>query len=281
MPVCLYMQTTFNYNESMTSLPAPILFAVDADGIATLTLNRPERFNAFTAEMVCLWRSALENVIATPFIRVLVLTGQGKAFCSGGDMDELESFLAMDALQKKDYLWENVHQIPLLLERVHCPVIAAVNGTARGAGLDMALMCDIRVISDDALVAESYIRLGLMPGDGGAWFLPRLVGISKALELLWTGDEIGAEEALRIGLVNRIAPAGEALNVAMDMARKIARQPQQALRFTKRAVYDNMNGCMTLRAHLDSVSSHMAVLEDLPEFRAKVDEFRNRKRVAK
>ncbi|MGA0570000.1 enoyl-CoA hydratase/isomerase family protein [Variovorax sp. VNK109] len=256
---------------------ALILYSVDDDGVATLALNRPNKFNAFNAEMIRQWRAALEKVAEDRRVRVLVVTGRGEAFCAGGDVDDLEAFLAMDALEKKNYLWQNVHHIPQLLERIDCPVIAAINGTARGAGLDMALMCDLRIMDSAAVVAESYIRMALMPGDGGGWFLPRIVGVPKALELLWTGEEVDAQAALAMGLANRLAPAGQALQVALELARRIARQPCEAIRFTKRAVYDNMNGSMTLRSHLDAVSSHMALLEALPDFSDRVAAFRSRK----
>lgn len=256
-----------------------ILFALDrSTGVATLTLNRPEQFNAFNREMIVEWRAALARVETDPGIRALVLTGSGKAFCAGGDMQELEAFLSMDAAERKSFLWDNVHQIALLLERIDCPVIAAINGTARGAGLDMALMCDIRLMDEQAVVAESYINMGLMPGDGGAWFLPRLVGISRALELLWTGDAVDAKTALATGLVNRIVASGQVLAEAVVLAERIARQPTQVVRFTKRAVYQAAGAGTSLRGHLDAVSSHMAVLEDMTEFRERVAAFRERQR---
>ncbi|MDB5857192.1 MAG: Enoyl-CoA hydratase [Ramlibacter sp.] len=259
--------------------PSSILLDLDAaTGVAVLTLNRPEQFNAFDLNMVGLWREALGRVERDSSIRALVVTGAGKAFCAGGDMQELEGFLTMDAFERKAFLWENVHQIPLLLERIDCPVIAAINGTARGAGLDMALMCDLRVMDEAAVVAESYVHVGLMPGDGGAWFLPRLVGIPRALELLWTGDPIDAKTAREIGLVNRVAAPGQALAEAVALAGRIAGQPTHAVRFTKRAVYQAASAGQSLRAHLDAVSSHMAVLEDMPEFRARVEAFREKQR---
>ena len=255
----------------------PVLFALDeATGVATLTLNRPHRFNAFTRAMLNQWRAALDRVESDPAIRALVLTGAGKAFCAGGDMDELESFLTMTAHEKKSFLWDNVHRIALALERIDCPVICAINGTARGAGLDMALMCDLRVMDETAIVAETYVNVGLMPGDGGAWYLPRLIGTSKALELLWTGDPIDAATALQIGLVNKVAPAGQALAVARELAQRIASKHTHAVRFSKRAVYQNMHSQSTLRSHLDMVSSHMAILEDMPAFREKVEEFQRK-----
>lgn len=262
--------------------PESILFEVDADtGVAILTLNRPERYNAFDLGMIAAWRQALARVEADPAIRAVVVTGAGKAFCAGGDMDELESFLSMNSLERKDFLWKNVHQIALALERIDCPVIAAINGTARGAGLDMALMCDLRVMDASALVAESYIDIGVMPGDGGAWFLPRIVGTSRALDILWGGEPIDAETALWIGLADRVAEPGKALTVARALAERFARQPAQAIRFIKRAVHDSMRGNGSLRGHLDAVSSHMAVLEDLPDFKQRVEAFRRRSRERK
>lgn len=254
-----------------------VLFEIKSDsGVGVITLNRPARLNAFNLDMIARWRGALEQVMGNPEIRCLVVTGAGKAFCAGGDIDDLESFLAGNALTRKNYLWEHVQQIPLLLEQIDCPVIAAINGTARGAGLDMALMCDLRIMDAEAVVAESYISMGLLPGDGGAWFLPRLVGLSRALELLWTGDAVDADKALQIGMVNRIAPAGTALAASLELARRIAKQPTQPVRMIKRLAHQGLT--MTLRAHLDQASSHMAVIEDLPEFRDRLQAFRERGR---
>jgi 2-(1,2-epoxy-1,2-dihydrophenyl)acetyl-CoA isomerase len=256
-----------------------ILVEIDREtGVAILRLNRPARFNAFTLDMIDRWARALEDLERDADVRVLVVTGSGKAFCAGGDVDELEQFLTMDAPGRKSYLWDHVHRIPLLLQRIRFPVIAAINGAARGAGLDMALMCDLRVIDASATVAESYITMGLVPGDGGAWFLPRLVGCAKALELLWTGDAIDAETAVRIGLANQVAPAGSALEQALALAKRIASQPPYAVSLIKRLVYDASASGIPFRAHLDTVSSHMAVVEDTPEFRQRLQRFRSRDR---
>lgn len=260
---------------SMSEIPS-LLFDVEPEtGVAVLTLNRPERRNAFNLDMVDRWRAALDRVERDRAIRALVVTGAGDSFCSGGDMDDLNAFLSMNALERRSFLWDHVHQIPLTLERIDCPVIAAINGTARGAGLDMALMCDIRFIDRSAVLAESYVLMGLMPGDGGSYFLTRLVGTARALELLWTGDEITAEQAERIGLVNRVTPDGQAKAQALEFARRIAAKSTHAVRFAKRAVYQGAQTA-SLREHLDLVASHMAVLEDLPEFRAQVEEFLKR-----
>ncbi|MBI2770326.1 MAG: enoyl-CoA hydratase/isomerase family protein [Burkholderiales bacterium] len=256
------------------SVEPPILFAVDADGIGTLTLNRPEQLNAFDMDMVDAWRAALESAEADDSVKVIVVTGAGRAFCAGGDFEEMAKFSEMDSMQRKDFLYRHVHRIALTLERMEKPVVAAINGAARGAGLDMALMCDIRLMASSATLAETYINIGLMAGDAGAWFLPRLIGTSRALELFWTGRVVGAEEAERIGMVNRVVPDTELMAATYEMARTIASKPQQALRFFRRAVYQSQT--MALATHLDMVSSHMAILEDTQEHRAGIAAFRNR-----
>src|SRR5919202_3322273 len=173
------------------------------DGVATITLNRPERRNAFTLEMLDLWVEALRDARTNEAVQVVVVTGAGQAFCSGGDVGGMATRGELSGLDHKRAL-ELVHRIPLALEELDKPVIAAINGPAIGAGCDMALMCDLRFMADDARLSDGYVRVGLIPGDGGTYFLPRLVGTAKALELLLTGDFIDATEAERIGLVNRV-----------------------------------------------------------------------------
>jgi enoyl-CoA hydratase/carnithine racemase len=158
----------------------------------------------------------------------------------------------------KRFLWEGVHRIILTLEDLDKPVIAAVNGAAMGAGMDMAIMCDMRVSSDKARFGESYIQMGLIPGDGGAWFLPRLIGMPKALELLLTADILSAQEALSLGIVNRVVPHEDLMEETMKLARGIAGKPPLAVRMMKRAVYQGTTS--TLRAHLDYISSQMSLL---------------------
>lgn len=261
------------------STEPPVRLTVDTDGIATLTLNRPDQLNAFDLPMIEAWRAALESAETDERVKVIVVTGAGRAFCAGGDFEEMAKFSEMDSLERKNFLYRNVHRIPLALERMEKPVIAAINGAARGAGLDMALMCDIRLMSQSATLAETYINIGLMAGDAGSWFLPRLIGTARALELFWTGRVVGAEEAERIGMINRAVPDAELLNATYDLARTIASKPQQAVRFFRRAVYQSQT--MALATHLDMVSSHMSVLEDTPEHRAGIAAFRERTRAKK
>ena len=227
--------------------------------IAIITINRPEAKNAFSPEMITLWRQFLEEAREDNNVRVIIVTGKGDTFCSGGDIrDMAEGRLRSWDMQK--FLWEGVHSIILTLEDLDKPIIAAINGSAMGAGLDMAIMCDLRVCSDKARLAESYIMMGLVPGDGGAYFLPRLVGIAKALELLFTGDVLSAQEALEIGLINSVVPYDRLMEETLIMAEKIASKPPLAIRMIKRAVYQSQMS--TLRSHLDYIASQQALLSE-------------------
>lgn len=227
--------------------------------IGVITLNRPEVKNAFSPDMVSLWRQFLEEASRDEHVRVIILTGKGDTFCSGGNVRDMAEG-KLRSWDMKKFLWEQVYRIVFAFEDLDKPVIAAINGAAMGAGLDMAMMCDLRVCSDKAKLSESYIMLGLVPGDGGAFFLPRLVGTAKALELLLTGDVLNPQEALNIGLVNRVVPHDRLMEETMKLAEKIANRPPLAVRMTKRAVYQSEQS--TLRSHLDYISSQLALLTE-------------------
>lgn len=234
------------------------LVLMKQDGIATILLNRPEKKNAFTMEMVSRWIEVLEQCRTDNGIKVIILTGAGDAFCSGADFSRIPDSENYGPVEHKNLLWELIQQVPLLLEGIDKPVIAAVNGVAIGAGLDMALMCDLRFAADSARLSEGYVRAGLVPGDGGCYFLPRLVGVSKALELFWTGDFVDAQEALRIGMVNRVYPADQLMDATYNFAKKLAEGPHLILQTTKRATYQSSR--VDLRTALDLISSHMGVI---------------------
>jgi 2-(1,2-epoxy-1,2-dihydrophenyl)acetyl-CoA isomerase len=245
------------------------------DGIARIVLNRPERMNAFTFEMIDAWLDALQRCRTDDAVKVVLVTGAGEAFCSGGDIVEMGDRLAHSPEQRKSELFQRIERIPLALEDLDKPVIAAVNGVATGAGMDMALMCDIRYAAASARFAETYVKVGLVPGAGGAHFLPRLVGTAKALELFFTGDFIDAEEALRIGVVNRIFPDASLMQEVEKIAQRIARAPALTLRMTKRAIYQGMRN--DLRTNLDMISSHYAVITASEEHKALVRAFIEKK----
>lgn len=246
-----------------------------SDGVGTITLNRPQRKNAFTVDMVDAWAEIVRTARTDSQVGALVLTGAGDAFCAGGDLDLVR---AMDesALAAKRVLTEHIHRVAYAMDELDKPVIAAVNGAAVGAGMDMALMCDIRFIARSARMSEGYIRLGLVPGDGGAYYLPRIVGVAKALELLWTGDFVDAEEALRIGLVSRVCDDDALLDETHAFAARLAAAAPIATRMIKRAVYQGLRS--DLRTSLDLISSHMGIVAtslDVAEARRAAAEGRN------
>jgi enoyl-CoA hydratase/carnithine racemase len=230
------------------------------EGVGTITLNRPDSRNAFTFAMVREWERLLRNARTDDDVRVIVLTGAGdRAFCSGVDLASISNANPdLTPLQRKAQLHDDIHRIALALEDLDKPVIAAINGVAVGAGLDMALMCDMRIMSTSARVCEGYVKVGLTPGDGGSFYLPRIVGTAKALELLLTGDWVDAEEALRIGLVNRLAAPEDLASETERFARVIADHAPVTVRMIKRATYQSAN--TDLRTALDLVSSHFAVV---------------------
>ena len=235
-----------------------LVFSVQSR-IATIRLNRPEKRNAFTSEMIEAWTQALEECRRNDDIHVIVVTGTGdKAFCAGGDVGSMDTPEARTPLNRKRKLWEHIHRIPLLLEDIDKPVIVAVNGVAVGAGMDMALMGDIRFAAASARFSEAYVKIGVVPGDGGAYYLPRMVGVAKALELLWTGDLISAAEAERLGIVNKVLPDAELMPYTYAYAERLVNGATLAIRMIKRTVYQGIR--QDLKSALDLASSHFAVL---------------------
>lgn len=246
------------------------------DGVGTITLNRPHRKNAFTMDMIDRWAEVLREARTDPQVRVLVLTGAGDAFCSGVDLAKYQgSDHRPSPLERKQQLTDRIHRIPYALEELDKPIIAAVNGVAVGAGMDMALMCDMRILARSARLSEGYIRVGLVPGDGGCYYLPRLVGTAKSLELMLTGDFIDAEEAGRIGIANHVVDDDE-LPAAVDrLTRKIADSPPVAVRTIKRAVYQSSR--VDLHTALDLISSHMGVVTSTDDSAEALAAFREKR----
>ncbi|GAA4652262.1 crotonase/enoyl-CoA hydratase family protein [Kistimonas scapharcae] len=216
----------------------PILLFEQQDHIATITLNRPETRHAISeSDMVEALVSACHRLNEDDSIRVAILTATGSTFCSGGnlkDMRDKQGMFAGDEKALMENYRQGIQRIPLALSQVEVPLIAAVNGAAVGAGCDLACMCDIRIASDTALFAESFINMGLIPGDGGAWFLPRVIGISRATEMALTGRSIDAETACRWGLVSEVVRGDELMSCANAIAQEIAANPPLALKATKR-----------------------------------------------
>lgn len=218
----------------MTKRPTPefttILFKRE-DGVATIVLNRPEVLNAMNTKMHGEILEAIRSVREDPDLRVLVLTGAGRGFCSGDDMKESDPRGGECPPEKEvEIVW---HNIVRELRRLPKPVIAAVNGVAVGAGSGLILGCDIRIASDKARFGDIFIRRGIA---GGAYLLTRTVGVARALELIFTGDIIDAHEAKRIGIFNRVVPADQLEDATMQLAKRLAQGPAQALALSKETV---------------------------------------------
>jgi len=252
-----------------------ILFDV-CERIATITLNRPEKLNAFTGEMLAGLIAAIDECQARDDVSVVILTGQGRGFCSGGDVGGMGSEADNRPHITKDRIWNEIQAFPKRVANFDKPLIAAVNGAAVGGGMDLALACDFCTAAMSAKFAETYAKIGLAPGGGGAYFLPRLVGKAMALELLLTADFIDAQEALRIGLVNHVFDDDALLDQTRAIAARIAKLPPLSIRLIKRAVNQGLNADMTTA--FDLISSHIAIVragEDHPEairaFREKRD----------
>jgi enoyl-CoA hydratase/carnithine racemase len=205
--------------------------------VAVLTLNRPHTRNALSGEeMFAAFERLFEQINLDMQIRAVVLTGAGTAFCSGGNVAEMRDKSGMfggdPALVAANYR-EGIQRIPRAFQKLQVPVIAAVNGPAIGAGNDLACMCDIRIASSAAKFAESFVKVGIIPGDGGCWLLPRAVGMSNAAIMAFTGDTINAQQALDMGLVSSVVAPEELMNTAFELADRIAANPPQVLRWTK------------------------------------------------
>jgi 2-(1,2-epoxy-1,2-dihydrophenyl)acetyl-CoA isomerase len=212
------------------------------DGVATLTLNRPERLNALGDTLRDDLQDAVTRASDDADVRVMIVTGAGKGFCSGGDvkaMSERKTSGSGRPLMEK--VAPGRDRTVQALRDAPKPVIAAVNGAAAGAGMNLALACDMRIASTAAKFSQAFVRRGLHPDWGGTYFLPRVVGTAKACELIFTGEVIDAQEALRLGIVSAVHPAEELLPAAHALARKIADGPPIAIRLAKRAIYHNLD----------------------------------------
>lgn len=231
-------------------------------GVVTLTLNEPETLNAVSDGIITGLVEAAARINADLGVGCVIVTGAGRAFSSGGNIKQMRDrqglFAGNPAEIRRAYL-HGIQRIPLALYDIEAPTIAAVNGHAVGAGCDISLMCDIRLASEAAVFAESFLRVGLVSGDGGAWFLPRIVGMSRACEMTFTGDFIDAATAAAYGLVSRVVPADRLLEEAMALARRIAAQPPHSLRMTKRLLRESQR--VELDTALELASAMQAIVQ--------------------
>jgi enoyl-CoA hydratase/carnithine racemase len=207
------------------------------DKIAIITLNRPERLNAVNGEMIVEFKRVLENVAVDRNIRVLIITGAGRAFCSGGDHksggleEDIDKFTTPEEQQRA--LRDGLQEVSLRIYQLSIPTIALVNGVAAGVGFDWALACDLRIGSENARFRVSFTKVGIIPGGGGTWLLPRVVGFSKAAELIFTADFLESTEAHRIGLLNKLVRSEDLMEATLSIAHRIAENPPLAIRIGK------------------------------------------------
>lgn len=251
-------------DDTTTTSPTPPLL-VERDGhVETWTLNRPEVRNAISDDdVVDALVDAVSRVNRDDDVRVVILTGAGSAFSAGGNvtaMVEKTGMFGGSPAQLREGYRRGIQRIPRALYECDVPVIAAVNGPAVGAGCDLALMCDLRIASTRAFFAESFVKLGIIPGDGGAWFLPRVVGAARAAEMALTGDRVDAATALEWGLVSRVVEPDELLGAAHELADRIAVNPPRATRMTKRLLresgHSSLNSLLELSAAMQPLGHH-------------------------
>jgi enoyl-CoA hydratase/carnithine racemase len=211
-----------------------------AEGIGTLTLNRPDKLNAFAGSMRQEIAEALLELENDPAVRVVVITGAGRGFCAGADVGYMAQLVeARDAVAMAA-LVEAGRRVVTTIRDSPKPVIGSINGVAAGGGANLALACDLRIASDRAKLGQTFNRIGLHPDWGGSYFLPRLVGPAKALELFWMADVLDADECLRLGLFNRMVPHDMLVEETRRVARVLAEKPALSLALTKRAVYQSL-----------------------------------------
>jgi 2-(1,2-epoxy-1,2-dihydrophenyl)acetyl-CoA isomerase len=212
-----------------------------AGGVGTLTLNRPDKLNAFAGEMRREIADALDDLEADRAVRVIVITGAGRGFCAGADVAYMAELIERRDADAMAALVEAGRRVVMTIRGSAKPVIGAINGVAAGGGANLALACDIRIASDRAMVAQSFNRIGLHPDWGGTYFLPRLVGPAKALELMWDALPIDAAECLRLGLVNRVVPHDGLMDAVATYAASLAAKPALSISLTKRAIYGSLD----------------------------------------
>ena len=238
----------------------PLLYE-QKDHVVTLTLNRHDTRNAISSdEMVDAIVGACERINGDSSVRVAIITGAGSAFSSGGNVKDMHDKAGMfggTPPDLRDGYRNGIQRIPMAVSELEVPIIAAVNGAAIGAGCDLTMMCDIRIASEKAIFAESFVKVGLIPGDGGAWFLPRVVGLSRANEMAFTGDQVDAQMAHEWGLVSQVVAPDDLMTAANEMAARIAVNPPSALRMTKKLIKESQH------AQLESVLEMSASLQAL------------------
>ena len=208
------------------------------NGVGVITLNRPDKLNAFNDELTFALQDTLKELEKDPAIRALIITGSGRGFCSGQDLQNrsISDIVGEKKLSLGDSIRRRYNPIIVKIRRMEKPIVAAVNGVAAGAGASLAFACDYRLAADGVNFIQSFSKIGLVPDSGSTFFLPRLIGATRAFELMLSAEKLGAAEALRLGLINKVCPADQLMTEAMALAEKLANGPTKAFGLTKRAI---------------------------------------------
>lgn len=235
--------------------------------VATITLNRPERLNALGQSMREDLLTALQRVRDDERVRVVLITGAGRAFCSGGDVKEMSDRVASGAQSRRELeIFPVRDRVLAEMRTMPKPVIAVVNGVAAGAGCNLALGCDMRIVSDRASFMQAFVKRGLHPDWGGTWFMPRMIGTARACEFILTGDMISAQQALDWGMVNKVVPQAELAQAAQEWAARFAAGPPVVFALAKRAIYQNMERDLTAALEYEAYAQRVVwTTEDAAE----------------
>jgi 2-(1,2-epoxy-1,2-dihydrophenyl)acetyl-CoA isomerase len=257
-----------------------ILYDVQ-DRVATITLNRPERMNSFSDALLTEWEDAIRRSAEDEGVRAVIVTGAGRAFCAGADLRASGSedrILQAErgAGERRNSLRYSVHRVPQALQYLDKPYIAAVNGAAVGAGMDMASQADIRIASDQARFGMSYVNVGLIPGDGGAWLLPRLVGVQRALDMIWSGDLFDAATALEVGYVLKVVPHESLMAETLAYVQHLVEGPPVAVQLAKRLVYRGLT--QPFLEGLESAQAAMTIVQSTEDSKEGPRAFREKRK---
>ena len=248
-----------------------VLYEQD-DRIVKITLNRPDTRNALSGDIIEGLVEYIQKADKDKDVGCVILTGAGKSFSSGGNLQEIKDMTTKDQMtqsQLEDWYRFGIQKIPLTMNSIDVPVVAAVNGHAIGAGNDLCTMCDIRIAGEDAKFSESFLRIGIIPGDGGSWFLPKIIGLARANEMILTCDVLDANKALDWGLVSKVVPNENLIVEAQQLAKKIASQPPEASRRAKRLLRMSQN--VPLQDALEMAASQQSMLQQLDDHREAID----------
>ena len=256
--------------------PTAELLVEFTEGVLTITLNRPDRLNAISGPMLGALSTTLQQANIDPEVRVVVLTGAGRGFCSGLDLKEQGS--GNGAAPRGYRLFDLHNSPPIVINRMDKPLICALNGAAAGYGMDMALGCDIRIASENAKLGAVFAKRGVLPESGGCWYLPRLLGWAKAAEVAFLGDVLDAQRSLELGLVNKVVPHDDLMTETMAVARKIANNAPLSVQSTKRMM--RLGQDETFEAAVDHIYLQLLPLFQSDDFKEGLAAFAERREPA-